>query len=103
MEKILAVFMPPEMASFVFMFSVVLCLLFSFLIICFARVLGNKLLLLGVLIGLTAFVFTATMPAVIPLAFGMVAIAFVLVLTGVVVSLITHFSGSSKSDSASQE
>jgi hypothetical protein len=98
MEKVLLALPGEDIAFAVFCFSAVVCLVFGFLIVCYARPLGNKLLLLGLLIALTAFVFAATMPTVARLAFVMLAIAVILVLTGVVVSVISHFSGSSKSD-----
>lgn len=98
MEKVLLALIDEDIAFGVFCFSAVVCLVFGFLIVCYARPLGNKLLLLGLLTALTAFVFAATMPNVASLAFVMLAIAVILVLTGVVVSVISHFSGSSKSD-----
>ena len=85
MDNMLAMFIDlNEDASVAFVLSAVFCLVLSFLIIACARSLGNKLLMLGVLLALTAFMFTATMPMVIPLAFGMVAMAVLLVLTGII-------------------
>ena len=100
MENVLASLMDMnEDASIAFILSAVFCLVLSFLIIACARSLGDKLLMLGVLLALTAFMFTATIPIVIPLSIGMVAMAVLLVVTGVVVSLISHFPRSSDSDS----
>jgi len=100
MDNMLAMFIDlNEDASITFVFSAIFCLVLSFLIIAYARSLGNKLLMLGVLVALTAFMFTASMPAVIPLAIGMIGMAVLLVVTGVIVSLISHFSRSSDSDS----
>ena len=92
MENMLLAMNDDEVNAFVFLFSAAVCLILSFLIVCFARSVGNKLLLLGILIALTAFVFAAVVPTVAVLAYAMLAIAILLVLTGVVCSLITHFS-----------
>ena len=103
MENILIAAIDSNVGFGIFIFSAILCSLFSFLIICYARALGNKLLLLGVLVTLTAIVFAATMPPVAKLAYVMLATAVILVITGVVVSVVSHFSGLSKSDSKPPE
>jgi hypothetical protein len=103
MENMLLTIAGDETTAFVFLFSAAACLILSFVIVCFAKSVGNKLLLLGILIALTAFVFAATVPTVAALAYAMLAIAILLVLTGVVCSLISHFSKPSQADSAPPE
>ncbi len=73
---------------------------------CLIHPLANRLLLLGILLALTAFVFAATEPSagtVLPVVMMLIAVA--LVLTGVVCGVIAHFSPAKpqKSDSESDE
>ena len=103
MENMVLGLLSEDMAFGVFAFSAIVCLGLSFLIVCLVRPLGNKLLLLGILVALTGFVFAATMPNVASLAFIMLAIAVILVLTGVVCSVISHFSRTSDSDLGAAE
>ena len=87
----------------VFSFSAIVCLGLSFLIVCLVHPLGNKLLLLGVLVALTAFVFAATEPSagtVLPII--MMLIGVILVLTGLICSVISHFSPPKLTESDSE-
>ena len=91
-----------SMAFGVFSFSAIVCLGLSFLIICLVHPLGNKLLLLGILVALTAFVFAATEPSagtVLPII--MMVIGVILVLTGLICSVISHFLPPKVSESGS--
>ena len=92
-----------DMAFGVFAFSAIVCLGLSFLIVCLVRPLGNKLLLLGILVALTAFVFSASMPTVgTKLPVIMMLIGVILVLTGVVCSVISHFTRPKAAESDSE-
>ncbi|MBN2138578.1 MAG: hypothetical protein JW720_12295 [Sedimentisphaerales bacterium] len=90
-----------DMAFGVFAFSAIVCLGLSFLTVCLVKPLGNKLLLQGILVALTAFVFLATMPNVSRLATIMMIMAVILVITGLVCSVISHFSRPKAGASAS--
>lgn len=82
-----------EMAFGVFSFSAIVCLGLSFLIVCLIHPLGNKMLMLGILVVLTAFVFAATEPSAgtwLPII--MILIGGMLVMTGIVCSVISHLS-----------
>ena len=83
-----------EVTAFgVFAASAIICLGLSFLIVCLIHPLGNKMLMLGVLVMLTAFVFAATEPSAgtwLPII--MMVIGGMLVMTGIVCSLISHLS-----------
>lgn len=75
----------PENTLFVtFLISVVLCMICGFLIVCFVRELGNKLILLGILTALAGLVFAACMSdsSVAHLAWVMMIAAFFLVFFG---------------------
>jgi len=92
-----------SMAFGVFSFSAIVCLGLSFLIVCLMHPLGNKLLLLGILVALTAFVFAATEPSagtVLPII--MMVIGVILVLAGLICSVISHFSRPKLSESDSE-
>jgi len=106
MENLILGLIGEDMAFGVFAFSAIVCLGLSFLIVCLIHPLGNKLLLLGILVALTAFVFAATEPSagtVLPVVMMLIGVA--LVLTGVVCGVISHFSppNSRKSDSEPDE
>ena len=82
-----------DMAFAVFSLSAIGCLGLSFLIVCLIHPIGNKMLMLGILVVLTAFVFAATEPSAgtwLPII--MIAIGGMLVLTGIVCSVISHLS-----------
>ncbi len=75
----------PENVLFItFLISVVLCMICGFLIVCFVRELGNKLIMLGILTALAGLVFAACMPdsSVAHLAWVMMIAAFFLVFFG---------------------
>ena len=75
----------PENVLFVtFLISVVLCMICGFLIVCFVRELGNKLIMLGILTALAGLVFAACMSdsSVAHLAWVMMIAAFFLVFFG---------------------
>lgn len=106
MENLILGLIDEDLAFGVFAFSAIVCLGLSFLIVCLIHPLGNKLLLLGILVALTAFVFAATEPSagtMLPVVMMLIGVA--LVLTGVVCSVVSHFSAAklSKSDSESEE
>ena len=82
-----------EMAFGVFSFAAIVCLGLSFVIVCLVHPLGNKLLLLGILIALTSYVFAANEPSAgTELPIIMMVIGCILVLAGTVCSIISHFS-----------
>ena len=92
MENLVLGLISEDMAFGVFAFSAIVCLGLSFLIVCLVHPLGNKLIMLGILVALTAFVFAASMPTVSErLAQIMMVIGVILVLTGVICSVISHF------------
>jgi len=104
MENMVLGVIDQEMEFGVFCFSAIVCLGLSFLIVCVVRPLGNKLLMLGVLLAMTGSVFAATMAEkVAALAVIMLVISAILILVGTVCSLITHFSRSRKADSELRE
>ncbi len=79
----LAVKSIPEGALFVtFIISVVVYLACSFLIVCFVRELGNKLILLGLLTAGAALVFAVTMSDGANLAWVLMFAGFFLVFYG---------------------
>jgi hypothetical protein len=82
MENMLLTSIPEGAAYPIFLISVVLCMICGFLIVCFVRALGNKLILLGILTALAGFVFAASMPSVASLAWVMMLAAFFLVFFG---------------------
>ncbi len=82
MENMLLASIPEGAAYPIFLISVVLCMICGFLIVCFVRALGNKLILLGILTSLAGFVFAASMPSVANLAWVMMIAAFFLVFYG---------------------
>ncbi|MFH1884347.1 MAG: hypothetical protein ABIL62_16750 [Planctomycetota bacterium] len=82
MENMLLASIPEGAAHIIFLISVVLCMICGFLIVCFVRALGNKLILLGILTALAGFVFAACMPDVANLAWVMMIAAFFLVFFG---------------------
>ncbi|MHC4743329.1 MAG: hypothetical protein ACYS8Z_15545 [Planctomycetota bacterium] len=82
-----------QMAFGVFAFSAIVCLGLSFLIVCLIHPLGNKMLMLGILVVLTSFVFAATEPSAgtwLPII--MIVIGGMLVMAGIVCSVISHVS-----------
>ncbi|MBN2271473.1 MAG: hypothetical protein JXN61_12715 [Sedimentisphaerales bacterium] len=106
MENLILGLIDEDLAFGVFAFSAIVCLGLSFLIVCLIHPLGNKLLLLGILVALAAFVFAATEPSagtVLPVVMMLIGVA--LVLTGVICSVIAHFSqpNARKSDSQPEE
>ena len=100
MENMVLGVIDEEMEFGVFCFSAIVCLGLSFLIVFVVRPLGNKLLMLGVLLAMTGSVFAATMAEkVAALAVIMLVISAILILVGTVCSLIAHFSDSGKANS----
>ncbi len=82
MENMLLASIPEGAGYPIFLISVVLCMICGFLIVCFVRPLGNKLILLGILTALGGLVFAASMPSVANLAWVMMIAAFFLVFFG---------------------
>ena len=82
MENMLLASIPDGAGYPIFLISVVLCMICGFLIVCFIRELGNKLILLGILTALAGLVFAASMPSVANLAWVMMIAAFFLVFFG---------------------
>ncbi len=82
MENMLLASIPEGAGYPIFLISVVLCMICGFLIVCFVRELGNKLILLGILTALAGLVFAASMPSVANLAWVMMIAAFFLVFFG---------------------
>lgn len=82
MENMLLASIPEGAGYPIFLISVVLCMICGFLIVCFIHVLGNKLILLGILTALAGLVFAASMPSVANLAWVMMIAAFFLVFFG---------------------
>jgi hypothetical protein len=82
MENMLLASIPEGAGYTVFLISVVLCMICGFLIVCYIRALGNKLILLGILTALAGLVFAASMPNVANLAWVMMIAAFCLVFFG---------------------
>ena len=82
MENMLLASIPEGAGYPIFLISVVLCMTCGFLIVCFIRELGNKLILLGILTALAGLVFAASMPSVANLAWVMMIAAFFLVFFG---------------------
>jgi putative exporter of polyketide antibiotics len=82
MENMLLASIPEGAGYPIFLISVVLCMICGFLIVCFIRELGNKLILLGILTALAGLVFAASMPSVANLAWVMMIAAFFLVFFG---------------------
>ncbi len=82
MENMLLASIPEGAGYPIFLISVVLCMICGFLIVCFIRELGNKLILLGILTALAGLVIAASMPSVANLAWVMMIAAFFLVFFG---------------------
>ncbi len=82
MEDMLLVVIPENVAFATFMISGVLYLVCSYLIVCFVRTLGNKLILLGLLTAIAGLVFAASMPSVARLAWVMAIMGGFLVFHG---------------------